>query len=127
MNRAKRRAEMKRNKRNKTNNRMKNEEIKNKEVITEVDTEDYPYTKAIDFMQDEYKMEQLARGCIATIIDTSWFEELALQSIKNYAGELGIGYPKENEEFIEESFHERDILELMQNYIINKLGIANRY
>ena len=122
MNRAKRRAEMKRNKRNKTNNRMKNEEIKNKEV----NTEDYPYNNALDFMQDEYKMEQLARGCIATIIDTSRFEELALQSIKNYAGELGIGYPKENEESIEESFHEREILELMQNYIINKLGIANR-
>lgn len=123
MNRAKRRAEMKRNKRNKTNNRMKNEEIKNKEV----NTEDYLYNNALDFMQDEYKMEQLARGCIATIIDTSWFEELALQSIKNYAGELGIGYPKENEESIEESFHEREILELMQNYIINKLGLANRY
>ena len=90
-------------------------------------TENYPYENALQFMQDEEKMEQIVLGCIAAHLDTMEFEEFALQSIKDYAGEVGIGYPKENEESIEESFQEYEILDLMKTYILSELGIANRY
>lgn len=95
--------------------------------MTKVLTEDFPYKNALEFMQDGEKMQQLVEGCIVAIMDTSEFEDFALQSIKDYGGELGIGYPKEPEASIEECFNENEVLDMMKSYIFSELGISNRY
>lgn len=90
---------------------------------------EYPYTSIEDFLQDEAKMKQIAKGSIEgyeeesdDFIEDDDFDVEVLECIKAYSGQAGIGYPPTSGEDIEKAFEEYEIVEFMRDYL--QKGIA---
>lgn len=90
---------------------------------------EYPYTSIEDFLQDDAKMIQIAKGSIegyeeesADFVESDDFELAVLQCIKAYGGQDDIGYPPTSEDEVETAFAEYGIVEYMREKL--HMGIA---
>lgn len=90
---------------------------------------EYPYTDIEDFLQDENKMKQIAKGSLEGYEDESVefmesedFEAEILECIKAYSGQGGIGYPPTSVEDIEQAFAEYEIVDFMREYLLKSMG-----
>jgi hypothetical protein len=90
------------------------------------DFNEYPYPNIAEFLQDEEKIQQIAKGS-SEGHDEDWkeffesydFETDVLDCIKAYSGQGGIGYPPTPEEDIEEAFTEYEIVDYMREYLLS--------
>ena len=91
-----------------------------------INIEDYFYTDAKDFIQDEGNMQHLAVGCIEEYLRSKEFDDCVLQSIIGFSGELEFGYPDESKASIEIAFkgYKERVLVLMKNHILSAFGYS---